>query len=121
MDNNTGILLIGRGEGDDATYRSGLDALAAQLRPFLGSSPLEAAVEGDPSGISAAAQHLVKKGCVRVLLTPVEPVRAAAAGNALSESAKKLGTAFPGVRFECAWPYDVQHVAELIARNLRNF
>ena len=104
-------------------YQAGLNALAEQLRPFLGSSPLAVAYnEFCAPTIEEAAEGLVKKGCRRVLLATVMTTRGGVHSEVeILEIAKKLEKTHPGTRFVYAWPYDTQQVAELIARNLKRF
>ena len=98
-------------------YQAGLEALAARMRPLLGGAALAVAYnEFCAPTLEEAAATLVAEGSRRIavvpsMLTPGGVHSEVEIPAALGE----LRRAHPSVRFDYAWPFDLEAVARLLA------
>jgi sirohydrochlorin cobaltochelatase len=101
-------------------YQAGLEALAARLRPLLGGAALAVAYnEFCAPTLEDAAATLVAAGARRIAVVPsmLTP------GGVHSEveipaALDQLRRTHPAVRFDYAWPFDLDAVARLLAAHV---
>jgi len=104
-------------------YQSGLEAVAAQLRPHLDGALLAVAYnEFCAPTLEESVEELIRKGAthITVATTMFTP------GGAHSEieipaMLEQLRRQYPTVTLCYAWPFDLEQVAATLARQIRRF
>jgi sirohydrochlorin cobaltochelatase len=109
----------------DATdpYRSGLEAVAAALRPHLGGALFAVAYnEFCAPSLEEAVEDLVAQGATHITVTTTMVTPGGShAEIEIPEILERLKTQHPGVTLRYAWPFDLEQVASTLAQQLKRF
>jgi sirohydrochlorin cobaltochelatase len=109
----------------DATdpYRSGLEAVAAALRPHLGDTVFAVAYnEFCAPSLEEAVEDLVAQGATHITVTTTMVTPGGShAEIEIPEILERLKTQHPGVTLRYAWPFDLEQVASTLAQQLKRF
>jgi sirohydrochlorin cobaltochelatase len=102
-------------------YQAGLEAVGRALAPLVGDARLVLAYnEFCAPGIAEAVDSLVRDGASEIVLaTSMVTPGGSHAELEIPEEARRLQELHPGVRIRYAWPYDLEAVAQLVARQVR--
>lgn len=109
----------------DATdpYRSGLEAVAAALRPRLGDVLFAIAYnEFCAPSLEEAVEALIAQGATQITVTTTMFTPGGShAEIEIPEILERLKTQHPGVTLRYAWPFDLEQVASTLAQQLKRF
>jgi sirohydrochlorin cobaltochelatase len=109
----------------DATdpYRSGLEAVAAALRPHLGDTVFAVAYnEFCAPSLEEAVEDLIAQGATHITVTTTMVTPGGShAEIEIPEILERLKTQHPGVTLRYAWPFDLEQVASTLAQQLKRF
>jgi sirohydrochlorin cobaltochelatase len=109
----------------DATdpYRSGLEAVAAALRPHLGDTVFAVAYnEFCAPSLEEAVEDLIAQGATHITVTTTMVTPGGShAEIEIPEILERLKTKHPGVTLRYAWPFDLEQVASTLAQQLKRF
>jgi sirohydrochlorin cobaltochelatase len=109
----------------DATdpYRSGLEAVAAALRPRLGDVLFAIAYnEFCAPSLEEAVEALIAQGATQITVTTTMFTPGGShAEIEIPEILERLKTQHPGVPLRYAWPFDLEQVASTLAQQLKRF
>jgi sirohydrochlorin cobaltochelatase len=101
-------------------YQAGLEALAAELRPFLDGALFEVAYnEYCAPTLEETVEHLAQQGAteITVITTMVTP-GGSHSEIEIPESLDRLRTQFPAVTLRYASPFDLNVVATMLAKQV---
>jgi sirohydrochlorin cobaltochelatase len=104
-------------------YRSGLESLAAHLRPFLNGVPLAMAYnEFCSPTLEEAVAELAADGAqeITVLSSMLTP-GGSHSELEIPETLQQLRAQYPLVTLRYAWPFDLTMVCSMLAEHLRRF
>lgn len=104
-------------------YQSGLEAVAAQLKPRLDGALFALAYnEFCAPTLEESVEDLIKQGVtsITVLTTMVTP-GGSHSESEIPENLDRLKTQYPGVTFRYAWPFDLAMVAKLLHEQVARF
>lgn len=104
-------------------YQSGLDALAARLRPRLGDVLFAVAFnEFCAPSLEESAEELLAKGATEITVTTTMFTPGGSHAEVeIPETLGRLRVRHPGVTLRYAWPFDLDRVAELMEDQLKRF
>lgn len=109
----------------DATdpYRSGLEAVAAALRPRLSDVLFAIAYnEFCAPSLEEAVEALIAQGATQITVTTTMFTPGGShAEIEIPEILERLKTQHPGVTLRYAWPFDLEQVASTLAQQLKRF
>ncbi len=109
----------------DATdpYRSGLEAVAAALRPHLGDALFAVAYnEFCAPSLEEAVEDLIAQGAAHItVVTTMFTPGGSHSEVEIPEILEGLRSQYPGVEMRYAWPFDLQLVARTLVEQLRRW
>ena len=102
-------------------YRSGLEALAAQLRPLLDGILFAVAYnEFCTPTLEEAVEDLIKQGASQITVTTTMFTPGGSHSEVeIPEILAQLRPKYPEVHIKYAWPYDLKLVTSLLVRQLK--
>jgi sirohydrochlorin cobaltochelatase len=116
---------IRRWPRSDATdpYRSGLEAVAAELRPLLDGILLAVAYnEFCAPTLEEAVENLVRQGARQITVTTTMFTPGGSHSEIeIPEIIAQLRPRHPGIELRYAWPFDLQVIAETLLHQVRRF
>ncbi|HLZ33789.1 MAG TPA: CbiX/SirB N-terminal domain-containing protein [Nitrospira sp.] len=104
-------------------YRSGLEAVAAALRPQLDGLLFAVAYnEFCAPTLEEAVEELIRQGATRIVVTTTMFTPGGSHSEVeIPEILDHLRPLYPGVELRYAWPFDLQEVAGTLAEQIRRF
>jgi sirohydrochlorin cobaltochelatase len=104
-------------------YRSGLEALAAALRPQLDGVLFAIAYnEFCAPTLEEAVEELIKKGAIHIVVTTTMFTPGGSHSEVeIPEILDHLRPLHPGVELRYAWPFDLSMVAKLLLEQVSRF
>jgi sirohydrochlorin cobaltochelatase len=104
-------------------YQSGLEAVAARLKPLLGDVIFGIAYnEFCAPTLEEAVEDLIKQGAIQVTVTTTMFTPGGSHSEIeIPEILDHLRPQHPGVELRYAWPFDLQLVADTLAQQIRRF
>ena len=113
----------GRGLSETDPYRSGLEAVAAQLRTNLGEVLFAVAYnEFCAPTLEESVEELIKKGATHITVTTTMFTPGGSHSEVeIPEILNHLRPQHPGVELRYAWPFDLLMVAKLLQEQVARF
>jgi sirohydrochlorin cobaltochelatase len=109
----------------DATdpYRSGLEAVAAQLRPLLDGILFAVAYnEFCAPTLEEAVEELIRQGATKIIVTTTMFTPGGSHSEAeIPETLSQLSPRHPHIDLRYAWPFDLGEIAQTLAQQIRRF
>ena len=104
-------------------YQSGLEAVAAALRPQLNGALLALAYnEYCAPTLEESVEELIKKGATHITVTTTMFTPGGAHSEVeIPEILNDLRPRHPGIELRYAWPFDLQLVASTLAEQIGRF
>ena len=104
-------------------YQEGLEALAAQLKPFLNGVRVAIAYnEFCAPTVEEAVVQLITTGARPITVVPSMLTPGGSHSEIdIPESLQRLRTRYPDIDLRYAWPFDLSAVAAMLAAQLRRF
>jgi sirohydrochlorin cobaltochelatase len=104
-------------------YRSGLEAVAAQLQTNLGEVLFAVAYnEFCAPTLEESVKELIKKGATHITVTTTMFTPGGSHSEIeIPEILDHLRPQYPGVELRYAWPFDLQLVANTLAEQVKRF
>jgi sirohydrochlorin cobaltochelatase len=108
---------------DTDPYRSGLEALAAALRPQLDGVLFAVAYnEFCAPTLEEAVEELIKKGATHIVVTTTMFTPGGSHSEVeIPEILDRLRPLHPGVDLRYAWPFDLSMVAKMLLEQVSRF
>lgn len=104
-------------------YKAGLESLAARLRPLLDGALFAIAYnEYCAPTLEESAAELIEQGARDI--TVVSSMATPGGSHSeieIPETLERLRTQHPGTRIRYAWPFDLDHIAGLLAEHIQRF
>jgi sirohydrochlorin cobaltochelatase len=109
----------------DATdpYRSGLEAVAAQLRPLLDDILFTVAYnEFCAPTLEEAVEELIRQGATKIIVaTTMFTPGGSHSETEIPETLAQLSARHPNIVLQYAWPFDLREIAQTLAQQIRRF
>jgi len=109
----------------DATdpYRSGLEAVAAQLRPLLDDILFTVAYnEFCAPTLEEAVEELIRQGATKIIVaTTMFTPGGSHSETEIPETLAQLSPRHPNIDLRYAWPFDLREIAQTLAQQIRRF
>ncbi len=104
-------------------YQSGLEAVAARLRPHLDGALFAVAYnEFCAPSLEESVEELIAKGATEITITTTMFTPGGSHSEVeIPESLARLRLRHPGVTLRYAWPFDLDRVAALMTEQLKRF
>jgi sirohydrochlorin cobaltochelatase len=104
-------------------YQSGLEAVAAQLRAKLGEVLFAVAYnEFCAPTLEDSVKELIKKGATHITVTTTMFTPGGSHSEIeIPEILDHMRPQYPGVDLRYAWPFDLEHVANTLAEQIKRF
>lgn len=104
-------------------YQSGLEAVAAVLRPHLNGVLFALAYnEFCAPTLEESVADLIKQGATDIIVTTTMFTPGGSHSEVeIPEILEHLRPQYPGVELRYAWPFDLQRVASTLAEQIRRF
>jgi len=104
-------------------YQSGLEAVAAALRPQLNGTLLALAYnEYCAPTLEESVEELIKKGATHITVATTMLTPGGSHSEVeIPEILNDLRPRYPGIELRYAWPFDLQLVARTLAEQIRRF
>ncbi len=104
-------------------YRSGLEAVAAQVQSRLDGALFAIAYnEFCAPTLGESVEELIRKGATHIIVTTTMFTPGGSHSEIeIPEILEQLRTRHPGVTLRYAWPFDLQQVAQTLAEQIRRF
>ncbi|MDC8447422.1 MAG: hypothetical protein OJF50_002677 [Nitrospira sp.] len=104
-------------------YQSGLEAVAAVLKPYLAEALFTVAYnEFCAPTLEEAVEDLISQGATSItVLTTMFTPGGSHSQIEIPEILDQLRSKHPGVELRYAWPFDLQLIAKTLAEQLRRF
>ena len=104
-------------------YRSGLEAVAAQLRPLLDGILFAVAYnEFCTPTLEEAVEDLIKQGASQITVTTTMFTPGGSHSEVeIPEILAQLRLRHPGIELRYAWPFDLHQIAETLLQQVRRF
>lgn len=104
-------------------YQSGLEAVAARLRPHLDGALFAVAYnEFCAPSLEESVEELIAKGATEITVaTTMFTPGGSHSELEIPEMLNHLRLRHPNVAFRYAWPFDLDRVAELMAEQVKRF
>ena len=109
----------------DATdpYRSGLEAVAAQLRSLLDGMLFTVAYnEFCAPTLEEAVEDLIRQGATKIIVTTTMFTPGGSHSESeIPETLAQLSPRHPGIDLRYAWPFGLREIAQTLAQQIRRF
>jgi sirohydrochlorin cobaltochelatase len=104
-------------------YQSGLEAVAVQLRAKLGEVLFAVAYnEFCAPTLEDSVRELIKKGATHITVTTTMFTPGGSHSEIeIPEILDHMRPQYPGVDLHYAWPFDLEHVANTLAEQIKRF
>jgi sirohydrochlorin cobaltochelatase len=104
-------------------YRSGLEAVAAQLRPLLDGTLFAVAYnEFCAPTLEEAVEDLIRQGATQITVTTTMFTPGGSHSEIeIPEILAQLRSRYPGIELRYAWPFDLHLIAETLLHQVRRF
>ena len=104
-------------------YQSGLEAVAVQLRAKLGEMLFAVAYnEFCAPTLEDSVKELIKKGATHITVTTTMFTPGGSHSEIeIPEILDHMQPQYPGVDLHYAWPFDLEHVANTLAEQIKRF
>ena len=104
-------------------YQSGLEAVAARLKPHLDGALFAVAYnEFCAPTLEESINELVKQGATEVIVTTTMFTPGGSHSEVeIPEILARLRPRYPNLELRYAWPFDLQRVADTLAEQIRRF
>jgi sirohydrochlorin cobaltochelatase len=104
-------------------YRSGLEAVAAQLRPLLDGILFAVAYnEFCAPTLEEAVEDLIQQGASQITVTTTMFTPGGSHSEVeIPEILAQLRPRHPGIELRYAWPFDLHQIAETLLQQVRRF
>ena len=109
----------------DATdpYCSGLESVAAQLRPLLDDILFTVAYnEFCAPTLEEAVEELIRQGATKIIVaTTMFTPGGSHSETEIPETLAQLSPRHPNIVLQYAWPFDLREIAQTLAQQIRRF
>lgn len=104
-------------------YQAGLEAVAAHLRIELDGALFAVAYnEFCSPTLEESVAQLIAKGATHITVTTTMVTPGGSHSELeIPETLDHLRSRYPAVELRYAWPFDMQHVAQMLAQQVRRF